>query len=259
MNLEEFFSQHRRVALAFSGGVDSAYLLYAAKKYAEEVRAYYVKSAFQPAFEFNDAKRLAQELNIRLCVISIDVLADKKVRSNPPDRCYYCKQAIFSQIEKQAAADGFTEILDGTNASDDAGDRPGMKALEELKVLSPLRMCGLTKQRIRELSKEAGLFTWNKASYACLATRLSVDSIITNERLEVTEKSEDFLMKLGFKNFRIRMLENRANRPDAAPLAKIEITEEQLPLFIEKRKEILSALKKDYSKTLLDLETRNEE
>lgn len=265
MNLEDFFRQHRRVALAFSGGVDSAYLLYAAKKYAEEVRAYYVKSAFQPAFEFNDAKRLAEELGIKLCIISIDVLANEKVRSNPPDRCYYCKQTIFSQIVKQAAADGFTEILDGTNASDDAGDRPGMKALKELKVLSPLRMCGLTKQRIRELSKEAGLFTWNKASYACLATRLPVGSMITNERLEVTEKSEDFLMRLGFKNFRVRMIENRASKSGtsdtskAAPLAKIEITEEQLPLFIEKRKEILSALKKDYSKILLDLETRNEE
>lgn len=259
MNLEDFFRQHRRVALAFSGGVDSAYLLYAAKKYAEEVRAYYVKSAFQPAFEFNDAKRLVQELSIKLCVISIDVLENEKVRSNPPDRCYYCKQTIFSQIVKQAAADGFTEILDGTNASDDAGDRPGMKALEELKVLSPLRMCGLTKQRIRELSKEAELFTWNKASYACLATRLPVGSMITNERLEVTEKSEDFLMGLGFKNFRVRMLDNRAGASSAAPLAKIEITEEQLPLFIEKRKEILSTLKNDYSKILLDLETRNEE
>ena len=259
MNLEDFFSQHRRVAIAFSGGVDSAYLLYTAKKYAGEVRAYYVKSAFQPAFEFNDAKRLAEELGIELCVISIDVLANEKVRHNPPDRCYYCKQTIFSQIVKQAAADGFTEILDGTNASDDAGDRPGMKALEELKVLSPLRMCGLTKKRIRELSKEAGLFTWNKASYACLATRLPVNSTITNERLEVTEKSEDFLMALGFRNFRVRMLESRSENPDTAPLAKIEITEEQLPLFIEKRKEILSALKVNYSKILLDLETRNEE
>ena len=259
MNLEEFFSQHRRVAIAFSGGVDSAYLLYTAKKYAGDFQAYYVNSAFQPAFEFNDAKRLAEELGIELCVISIDVLANEKVLLNPPNRCYYCKQTIFSQIVKQAAADGFTEILDGTNASDDAGDRPGMKALEELKVLSPLRMCGLTKKRIRELSKEAGLFTWNKASYACLATRLPVNSTITNERLEVTEKSEDFLMALGFRNFRVRMLESRIENPDAAPLAKIEITEEQLPLFIEKRKEILSALKVNYSKILLDLETRNEE
>ena len=258
MTLEEFFLQHRHVAIAFSGGVDSAYLLYAAKKYRAEVRAYYVKSAFQPAFEFDDAKRLARELDIDLCIISVDVLANEKVVANPADRCYYCKQVIFTQIINQAAKDGFTELLDGTNASDDAGDRPGMKALEELKVMSPLRQCGLTKQQIRELSNEAGLFTWNKASYACLATRLPVGSTITKERLETSEKAENFLMELGFNNFRVRMLENREGKPDTAPLAKIEITEDQLPLFIEKRQEIVSKLKNDYSKVLLDLEMRSE-
>ena len=169
---------------------------------------------------------------------------------------------IFSQIIKQAAKDGFTELLDGTNASDDAGDRPGMKALKELKVLSPLRECGLTKNRIRELSKEAGLFTWDKPSYACLATRLPTGSKITTDRLEITERAEDFLMDLGFKNFRVRMLENKADSAagtNAAPLAKIEITEEQIPLFIENREKILAKLKIDYSKILLDLEMRNEE
>lgn len=259
MTLEEFFLQHRRVAIAFSGGVDSAYLLYTAKHYAEDVRAYYVKSAFQPAFEFNDAKRLAQELDIKLCIIPIDVLTNEKVVANPANRCYYCKQVIFTQIINQAAKDGFSELLDGTNASDDSGDRPGMKALEELKVLSPLRECGLTKERIRELSKKAGLFTWNKPSYACLATRLPGGSKITNKRLEVTEKAENFLMDLGFKNFRVRMLDNRSGNPEAAPLAKIEITEKQLPLFIENRQKIVAKLKNDYSKIMLDLEMRNEE
>ena len=259
MNLEEFFRQHRRVAIAFSGGVDSAYLLYTAKQYAEDLQAYYVNSAFQPVFELNDAKKLADQLGIKLCVISINILDNEKVISNPPDRCYHCKQAFFSQIIKQAASDGFTELLDGTNASDNSGDRPGMKALKELQVLSPLRDCGLTKDMIRKLSREAGLFTWNKASYACLATRLPGGSKITNQRLEITERAEDFLMGLGFKDFRVRMLENKADNPAASPLAKIEITEEQLPLFIEKRQEIVSELKKDYSKILLDLEMRNAE
>ena len=259
MTLEEFFLQHRRVAIAFSGGVDSTYLLYAAKKYAEEVRAYYVKSAFQPAFEFDDAKRLAKELDINLCIIPIDVLTNEKVVANPANRCYYCKQVIFTKIINQAAQDGFSELLDGTNASDDSGDRPGMKALQELKVMSPLRECGLTKNRIRELSKEAGLFTWNKPSYACLATRLPVGSKITKERLEITEKAENFLMDLGFNNFRVRMLDNRSGNRDAAPLAKIELTEKDLPLFMEKRREILARLKNDYSKIMLDLELRNEE
>ena len=258
MNLEEFFSQHRRVAVAFSGGVDSAYLLYSAKKYAEEVRAYYVNSAFQPAFEFEDAKKLSSQLGIKLCIISINVLADEKVLSNPPDRCYYCKQTAFSQIINQAATDGFTVLLDGTNASDDFSDRPGMRALKELQVLSPLRQCGLTKERIRELSREAGLFTWNKPSYACLATRLPAGSKITIGRLEATERAENCLRELGFKSFRVRLLENRAYNPDAVPLAKIEITEKDLPLLMKKREKILSALKKDYSRILLDLEMRNE-
>ena len=246
------------MAIAFSGGVDSAYLLYTAKKYAEEIRAYYVNSAFQPAFEFEDAKRLAEELNVKLSIISINVLDNEKIVENPANRCYYCKQVIFSIIIDQAAIDGFTELLDGTNASDNSDDRPGMKALQELKVLSPLRECGLTKERIRQLSKEAGLFTWNKPSYACLATRLPVGSKITNERLAATEKAEDYLMSLGFKNFRIRMIENRTSI-SAAPIAKIELTQEQLPLLLQNRENIVSKLKIDYSKVLLDLETRDEQ
>ena len=257
MNLEEFFNLHRRVAIAFSGGVDSAYLLYAAKKYAEEVRAYYVNSAFQPAFEFEDAKRLAKELDVNLCIISVNVFENEKVIENPTNRCYYCKQMIFSKIIEKAASDGFSVILDGTNASDDSNDRPGMKALQELKVLSPLRECGLTKSQIRQLSKEAGLFTWNKPSYACLATRLPVGSLITNERLVATEKAEDFLMSLGFKNFRVRMLENRTSI-STAPFAKLELTKEQLPLLLQHQEEIVTKLKTDYSKVFLDLETRNE-
>ena len=247
------------MAIAFSGGVDSAYLLYAAKQYAEEVRAYYVNSAFQPAFEFEDAKRLAEQLGIKLCVIPINVLENEKVVANPANRCYYCKQVIFSKIVNQAAIDGFTELLDGTNASDDSADRPGMKALQELKVMSPLRECGLTKNQIRQLSKEAGLFTWNKPSYACLATRLPTGSKITNERLEATEKAENYLMELGFKNFRVRMLNNPAEPFNSAPFAKIELTEKDLALFSENHKKILSKLKEDYSKVLLDLELRNEE
>lgn len=133
-----------------------------------------------------------------------------------------------------------------------------MKALQELKVLSPLRECGLTKSKIRQLSKEAGLFTWNKPSYACLATRLPVGSKITNERLVITEKAEDFLMSLGFENFRVRMLENRTSI-STAPFAKLELTKEQLPLLLQHHEEIVTKLKTDYSKVFLDLETRNEQ
>ena len=238
------------MAIAFSGGVDSSYLLYAAKKYAAEVRAYYVKSAFQPAFEYEDAVRLAKELEVCLCVIDADVLSDETVTSNPVDRCYYCKKIIFSKILQKAREDGFEILLDGTNASDDVADRPGVKALKELKVLSPLRECGLTKKQIRELSKNAGLFTWDKPAYACLATRLPVGKKITKEALEITEKAETFMVELGFSDFRVRLL----NTGDA----KLELRESQLPLLFEKKKEILMELKKSYKRVLLDLELRNE-
>ncbi|MDD6316407.1 MAG: asparagine synthase-related protein, partial [Clostridia bacterium] len=123
MNLQEFFAQYPKVAIAFSGGVDSAYLLYAAVQYAEKARAYYVKSQFQPQFELDDALRLAEELGADLQVLHLDVLSVPCVAQNPPDRCYYCKKAIFGAISAAAASDGFSVLLDGTNASDDAGDR----------------------------------------------------------------------------------------------------------------------------------------
>ena len=117
-------------------------------------------------------------------VLPIDVLCHEKVTANPPDRCYHCKQQIFGKILEKAKADGFSLVLDGTNASDDAADRPGMRALAELKVRSPLRECGLTKAVIREKSMEAGLFTWDKPAYACLATRIPTGEVITAEKLE---------------------------------------------------------------------------
>ena len=249
MNLEEFFIKYPRVAVAFSGGVDSAYLLYAAKKHAAKVRAYYVKSAFQPQFELEDAQRLAVELGVEMSVLRVDALGDENVRANPPNRCYYCKRRIFSAIREQALRDGFEVLLDGTNASDEVSDRPGMVALQELSVLSPLRLCGLTKPEIRRLSREAGLFTWDKPAYACLATRIPYGQPLEPRLLERTERAEGFLFSLGFRDFRVRTLGENA---------KIQLPASQLPLLIDHRAEIVRELKKAYSAVLLDLETRNE-
>ena len=247
MNLEQFFTEYPKVALGFSGGVDSSYLLYAASKYAKEVRAYYVKSAFQPAFELEDAKKLADEIGADMKVIHVDVLRDEQVAANPPDRCYYCKRQIFGTISSVAAEDGYSILLDGTNASDDADDRPGMKALGELRVLSPLRICGLTKKEIRERSKEAGLFTWNKPSYACLATRVAAGEQITKEKLEMIEKAEDYLFSLGFSDFRVRTLQGHA---------RLEIPKEQTELLLQHREEILQELKESFLSVSLDLNAR---
>ncbi|MGN1410420.1 MAG: ATP-dependent sacrificial sulfur transferase LarE [Eubacteriales bacterium] len=247
MNLSDFFRNYPKVAVAFSGGVDSAYLLYAAKKYGAEVQAYYVKSAFQPQFELDDAVRLTEELEVPMRVLTVDVLASEKVASNPSDRCYFCKRVIFESIQKAAADDGYTVLLDGTNASDDAGDRPGMRALKELCVLSPLRECGLSKAQIRNLSHEAGLFTWDKPAYACLATRIPTGERITVEKLSATEKAENYLFSLGFSDFRVRRM---------GEMAKIQLPASQMEKLLLERGKITAELKKYYTDVLLDLEAR---
>ncbi|MDE7206539.1 MAG: ATP-dependent sacrificial sulfur transferase LarE [Lachnospiraceae bacterium] len=247
MTLQEFFTLHPKVAIAFSGGVDSAFLLYAAQKYAKDVCAYYVKSQFQPNFELEDAERLSKELQAKLNVLSIDILAVPLVSENPPERCYHCKKAIFSAIIEAAAADGYTVLLDGTNASDDVRERPGIRALQELSVLSPLRECALTKPQIRQLSKEANLFTWDKPAYACLATRIPTGETITEKKLCATETAEEYLFLLGFTDFRVRSQDGHA---------RLQIPEKQLELLLKHRKDILEKLKAYYKTVSLDLEVR---
>ena len=247
MDLQEFFEQNPKVAIAFSGGVDSAYLLFAAKQYAKQVRAYYVSSEFQPAFELKDARRMAQDVGAEMRILRLSALAIPGVSENPADRCYHCKQGIFGAIIQAAREDGFEVLLDGTNASDDAGDRPGMRALQELSVRSPLRECGLTKDRIRALSKDAGLFTWNKPAYACLATRIPTGEPLTKEKLSATEAAEEFLFSLGFQDFRVRSREGRA---------LIQLPEAQWELLFQHREEILIELRKYYLAVSLDLEVR---
>ena len=247
MNLQEFFAENPKLALAFSGGVDSAYLLYAAIEHGARIRAYYVKSVFQPQFELDDARRMAGELGADMRILELEVLADPAVADNPPERCYHCKKTIFTAIAKAAAEDGYPVLADGTNASDDAGDRPGMRALAELSVRSPLRECGLSKDEIRRLSREAGLFTWNKPAYACLATRIPTGEHITEEKLQKTEAAENYLSSIGLTDFRVRLFNNAA---------RLQMTEEQLGLVLDKRTEILGELKKYYNAVLLDMETR---
>lgn len=249
MTLRDFFAANPRVALAFSGGVDSAYLLYAAKASGAQVKAYYVKTAFQPRFEYEDALRLAEELGADMQTIELDVLTDEAITANPKNRCYFCKRRIFTAITDSAKADGFPVIIDGTNASDDASDRPGMQALRELEVRSPLREAGLTKEVIRQRSREAGLFTHDKPAYACLATRIPTGAAITKPLLDRTERAEEFLKNLGFSDFRIRLM---------GDAARIQLPQSQIGLLLEHRQQILTELKKYYTAVLLDLEVRHE-
>lgn len=247
MELERFFAENPRAAVAFSGGADSAYLLYAAVKAGANVKAYYVKTAFQPQFELEDAKKLAGELGTPMQVLPLDILCDQAVKANPPDRCYHCKKRIFSAIRAAAAQDGFSVLLDGTNASDNAGDRPGIRALKELSVRSPLREAGLTKAEIRRLSKEAGLFTHDKPAYACLATRIPTGETITAEKLRRTEWAETYLAGLGLRDFRVRAMGNTA---------KLQVRASDLNLVVTHREQIAAELGKAYEGVLLDLEVR---
>lgn len=247
MELSDFFADNPQAALAFSGGVDSSFLLYAGMRWGKRVKAYYVRTPFQPEFEYRDALRLARELNAQMEVITRNVLELEEVTANPPGRCYHCKKAIFSAIAEKAQEDGFSLLLDGTNASDQEDDRPGMRALRELSVRSPLRECGLTKDAIRELSRMAGLFTWDKPAYACLATRIPTGTAITEEMLSRTEWAEDYLSGLGFTDFRVRTLGNDA---------KLQLKARDFPLLLKHRKEITGQLKKRYASVLLDLEER---
>lgn len=247
MELKHFFDKNPKAAVAFSGGVDSAYLLYAAKKCAREVRAYFVKTAFQPEFELEDAIKLAAELGVRLRVLDVDILCWDTVTANSEDRCYHCKRILFDAILTAAKEDGFDLVVDGTNASDDASDRPGMRAITELAVRSPLREFGLSKEQIRKLSQEAGLFTWDKPAYACLATRIPTGQIITQDKLQCTELAENWLTRLGLRNFRVRMQGSGA---------RLQVTEQDFNKVIQNRDRIVTELKRYYDSVLLDLEVR---
>ena len=246
-SLRAFFADHPRMALAFSGGVDSAYLLYAARACGCDVAAFYAQSAFQPEFERRDAQRLAEQLDVPLNVVPLDVLAVAAVRDNPADRCYHCKKAIFTALLAAAEAQGYEAVMDGTNASDDASDRPGMKALVKLGVLSPLRLCGITKAQVREYSRAAGLFTWDKPAYACLATRIPTGTPITDEDLNRVEGAEAALFALGFSDFRVRLFHGAA---------RLQLPGAQMAEAIALREEIRGALAPWIEIVMLDLKDR---
>ena len=247
MTLQEFFAEHSKAALGCSGGVDSSYLLWAAVNAGADIAPYYIQTAFQPAFELEDAQRLCAQIGVKLNVIQLDALADPRVAANPSNRCYYCKVGLFGALRARAKADGYDLLLDGTNASDDAGDRPGMKALREMEVRSPLRECGLTKAMIRQESRKAGLFTWDKPAYACLATRVPTGRTITSELLRRVEGAETALFALGFTDFRVRLYDEAA---------RLQLPKGQLAKAVEQRQAIRQALAPWFDVVLLDTQTR---
>ncbi len=215
-----------RFAIAFSGGVDSTFLLAVAKRVNPEMLlAVTAASQFVPQREVDSAKRLAREFGVRHIVIDVNILKDTDVIGNTEQRCYYCKNAMFSRIFSVIKEQGIDLLLHAVNL-DDLGDyRPGLKASKELGVLSPLVDAGFSKKDIREASRQMGLETWDKPSQSCLATRIPYHKMITSEVLQRIDKSESLMQKLGFAQVRVRC---------HGSLARIEVVPDKMDALLKK-------------------------
>ena len=235
--LHELLRGIGRAAVAFSGGVDSALLAAEAHDVlGGESAAVTIISPLLPADEREDALRLARGLKLNHFVVEMDELSDPAFAVNPSDRCYICKRMRFLRMAEWARERGFPWLLDGSNADDSRDYRPGMRALAELDgVRSPLLEAGLTKAEIRTLSRERGLFTWNKPAKACLASRIPYGEPVTREGLARVEAAERFLAGILPPNAQFRVRSH-------GDLARIEAGREELPLLLEAADSIHDAL-----------------
>lgn len=239
-----------RLVIGFSGGVDSTLLLKVAIDVLgrDNVLAVTSSSETHPLSSLEEAKRLAKEIGADHKIIESMELSDERFSRNDKERCYYCKKILFSDLREIARDNGYSVMADGSNADDSLYDyRPGLKAIKELGVRSPLLEAGLAKKEIRELSKELGLPTWDKAAFACLGSRFPYGEAITSEKLEMVDKGEAFLKKYGFSQLRLRQHDQYT--------ARIEVLSEDMDKLMANREEIVGSLKKiGYNYITLDIE-----
>ena len=220
-NLDKILSGMDSVAIALSGGVDSSFLVHRASQIKGlKVLAITVRTPYMPSRETNEAREFCNNYNIPIEVLEID-FPDETIRNNPPERCYLCKRHLFSHLIEFARQKGYSHIADGSNADDTKSYRPGLRALSELSVRSPLAESELTKNDIRQASKKAGVPIWDKPAMACLLTRLPYNVNVTEKDLKMIDEAEYFLFEKGFYGTRVRK---------HGDIARIEC----MPGFIEK-------------------------
>ena len=224
------------VAVAFSGGVDSTLLLKVAHDVlGDGAMALTAVSGAFPERERLEAEAFCRDQGIPQKILAFQELEIPGFAQNPPDRCYLCKHALFSQLQKLAEAHGMRVLAEGSNLDDEGDYRPGLRAIRELEVASPLRQAGLTKRDVRDISKALGLPTWDKPSFACLASRFVYGEPITEHRLRMVEQAEQLLLDLGFRQVRVRIHEEA--------LARIEVFPAELDRVMAHREEIAGKLR----------------